>query len=118
MAKATTYRWEFRPKFRRHAFGWKSQPAIKRINEAASEIKSVARKDQVLAADGAVVFLEKLSPAIEHVNSSSGAIGTAVNKAIAVLVEIIAKAAVEDSTRQAWLERLWQAYQGRRGALY
>ena len=44
MAKATTYRWEFRPKFRRHAFGWKSQPAIKRINEAASEIKSVARK--------------------------------------------------------------------------
>ena len=111
MAKANAHRWEFRARFRRHAFGWKSQPAIKRIKEAVSEIKKVARTDKVLAAEGAVLFLEKLSPALEHVDSSSGAIGTAVNNAIAKLVPVIASAPAEAKTREAWLERLWDAYQ-------
>src|SRR5690606_33917032 len=79
---AQAHKWEFRARFRRHAFGWKSQPAIKRIKEAVAEIKKVARKDKVLAAEGAVLFLEKVSPALEHVDSSSGSIGTAVNNAI------------------------------------
>jgi len=90
MAKASPYKWEFLARFRRHAFGWKSQPAIKRIKEAVSEIKKVARKDKLLTAEGAVLFLEKVSPALEHVDSSSGSIGTAVNNAIAALVDIIA----------------------------
>jgi tetratricopeptide (TPR) repeat protein len=111
MAKARAYRWEFRARFRRHAFGWRSQPAIKRIKEAVSEIRKVARKDTSLGAEGAVLFLEKVSPALEHVDGSSGAIGTAVNKAIAALVEIIAAAPADEETRQSWLERLWDAYQ-------
>ena len=111
MAKASAHKWEFRARFRRHAFGWKSQPAIKRIKEAVSEIKKVARKDKVLAAEGAVLFLEKVSPALEHVDSSSGSIGAAVNNAIAALVDIIAAAPADDNTRDAWLERLWEAYQ-------
>ena len=111
MAKTSAHKWEFRARFRRHAFGWKSQPAIKRIKEAVSEIKKVARKDELLAAEGAVLFLEKLSPALEHVDSSSGSIGTAVNNAIAALVDIIATAPAEDATREKWLERLWEAYQ-------
>ncbi len=49
------YRWEFKPRFRRHAFGWRSQPAIQRIKEAVSEIKKVARRDPVLGGEGAVV---------------------------------------------------------------
>ena len=57
MAKAKAHKWEFRARFRRHAFGWKSQPAIKRIKESVSEIEKVARKDKVLAAEGAVMFL-------------------------------------------------------------
>ncbi|WP_348234532.1 hypothetical protein, partial [Salmonella enterica] len=48
--KSEAHKWEFRARFRRHAFGWKSQPAIKRIKEAVSEIKKVARKDKLLAA--------------------------------------------------------------------
>ena len=84
--KRATHKWAFRARFRRNAFGWKSQPAIKRTKEAVSEIKKVARKDQVLAAEGAVLFLERVSPALSHVDSSSGAIGTAVNNAIAALV--------------------------------
>lgn len=111
MAKASVHKWEFRARFRRHAFGWKSQPAIKRIKEAVSEIKKVARKDKLLAAAGAVLFLEKVSPALEHVDSSSGSIGTAVSNAIAALVEIIAVAPADERTREKWLERLWDAYQ-------
>ena len=105
----TKHKWTFRARFRRHAFGWRSQPAIKRIKEAVSEIKKAARKDPVLGAEGAVLFLEKVSPAIEQVDSSSGAIGVAVNNAIHALVTVIAKAPADDKQRDNWLERLWQA---------
>jgi len=103
------YKWEFAPRFRRNAFGWKSQPPIQRIKEALSEIKQVARKEPVLAAEGAVLFLCKLAPALEQVDSSSGAIGSAVSRAIEAMVPIIAKAEVEAATRQKWLEQLWAA---------
>ena len=101
--------WEFKARFRRHAFGWKSQPAIQRVKQAVAEIKKVARHDAVLAAEGAVMLLERLSPALEHVDSSSGALGTAVNHAITEIVPIIAKAPADPATREAWLERLWAA---------
>lgn len=103
--------WQFAPRFRRHAFGWRSDLPIQRIKEALSEIKQVGRKDPVLAAEGAVLLLEKLSPALEQVDSSSGAIGTAVYRAIETLVPIMAKAKVVPDVRQRWLERLWQALQ-------
>jgi hypothetical protein len=102
--------WEFKARFRRRAFGWKSQPAITRIKEAVKEIVKVARTEPVVAAEGAVVFLERLSPAIEQVDSSSGSIGTAVNHAIAQLVPIIASAPVDEQTRDSWLERLYEAH--------
>ena len=107
----TKHKWTFAPRFRRHAFGWRSQTPIKRIREAVSEIKKVARKEPGVAAEGAVLFLEKVSAAIEHVDGSSGAIGTAVNNAIAALVPIIAEAPSDDQLRGKWLERLWQAVQ-------
>ena len=105
----TSHKWEFRARFRRHSFGWKSQPAIKRVKEAVSEIKKVAKKDKVLAAEGAVLLLEKLSPALERVDSSSGSIGSAVNNAVVALVPIMATAPADEKTRMAWLERLFQA---------
>ena len=105
------HKWVFRARFRRHAFGWRSAPAIKRVKEAVAEIKKVARKDAALAAEGAVILLEKISPALEQVDSSSGAIGSAVNNAIAALVPILERAPVDDTTREKWLDRLWEAYQ-------
>jgi hypothetical protein len=105
------HKWEFKPRFRRHAFGWKSQPAIARIRQAVAEVKNVAKKDPALAAEGSVVFIEKLSPAIEQVDSSSGSIGAAVNNAIAEMVAIVAEAPADASTRNAWLERIWAAQQ-------
>lgn len=105
------HKWAFMTRFRCHAFGWRSQPAIQRVKEAVSEIKAVARKDVLLAADGAVAFIERASPALEHVDSSSGAIGTAVNNALRELIAIIASAPADAKLRDAWLERLWQAHE-------
>ena len=105
------YKWQFASRFRRHAFGWRSDTPIQRIKEALAEIKQVARKEPVLAAEGAVTLLEKISPALEQVDSSSGALGSAVNKAIETLVPLIVKANVEPKQRQRWLDRLWQALQ-------
>ena len=109
---ASPHEWAFRARFRRHAFGWKSQPAIQRIKQAVSEIRKAARQDPVVAAEGAVLFLERLSPAIERVDSSSGSIGNAVNRAIEELVPIIAEAAADTKARAVWLERLWEAQMG------
>lgn len=109
MTSPSVHKWNFAPCFRRNAFGWRSQPALARVKEAVAEIKKTVRKDPVLAAEGAVLFLEKVSPALAHVDSSSGAIGTAVNNAIDVLAAIIASAPADDSVRDKWLERLWQA---------
>ena len=103
------HQWQFSPRFRRSAFGWKSDTPIQRIKEALTEIKQVARKEPVLAGEGAVLLLEKLSPALEQVDSSSGALGSAVNRAIESLAPIISKPKVEHTVRQRWLERLWQA---------
>ena len=103
-------KWQFKTRFRRHAFGWKSQPAIERVRQAVTEIKQVARTEPIEAAEGAVTFIERLSPALENVDSSSGAIGTAVNNAIAALVPIIAEAPADETTRAAWLERLFDAH--------
>ena len=81
------------------------------MKQAVSEIKKVARSDAALAAEGAVTLIERLSPALEHVDSSSGAIGTAVNNAIMELVSIIAGAPADPNTRERWLERLWVAHE-------
>jgi len=103
------HKWTFRSRFRAHGFGWRSATPIKRIKEAVSEIKKVRRKDPALAADGAVMLIERLSPALMNVDSSSGSIGTAVNNAIATLVPLIAQVEVDDTQRDSWLDRLWQA---------
>jgi hypothetical protein len=111
MSAKTSHKWAFAARFRRNAFGWRSQPAITRIKEAVSEIRKAARTDPILAAEGAVALLERLSPALEHVDSSSGAIGSAVNHAIRDMVPIIAHAPADHDLREKWLDRLWEAVQ-------
>jgi len=109
MPTANAHGWTFRSRFRAGAFGWRSDLPIKRIKEAVAEIKKATRRDKILGAEGAVIFLEKVSGALEHVDSSSGAIGTAVNLAIETLVPIVAQAPSNDNLRDKWLERLWCA---------
>jgi len=53
--------------------------------------------------------MEKVWPALEHVDSSSGALGSAVNKTLDTLIPIIVNAPADENTRNKWLDRLWQA---------
>ena len=110
-AKATIT-WGFRSRFRRNAYGWKgSKLAISRIKEALSEIRVVERHDPVVAAEGSVLLLTILSPALSDIDSSSGSLGSAVNGAIETLVPIIAQAPVDRTQRQKWLTKLYEAYE-------
>lgn len=81
------------------------------MRQAVAEICKVARKNPVLAGEGAVRFFERVSGALEQIDSSSGAIGSAVYVAIEELVPIIASAPVEVKIRNAWLDRLWKAHE-------
>lgn len=106
------YPWAFRARFRRTAFGWKgTKLAIERIHEALAEIRAVARHDPATAAEGAVLFLEKLSPALNQIDSSSGALGNATYSAVQELVPIISSAPVDAAVRKKWLDRLFEAIQ-------
>lgn len=97
--------------FRARAFGWKgTKLATERLKEALTEIKAVHRRDRLLAAEGAVRLLEKLVPAIQEIDSSSGSLGTATNRALDTLLPLIAAASAPPAMRAAWLDRLWQAY--------
>ena len=58
------------------------------------------RRTDLLAA----LFLEKVSPALEHVDRSSGAIGNAVNRASEGLVLVIAIVPADLARRFAWLD--------------
>ena len=98
----------FRARLRRGAFGWRgTQLAVARISEALSEIRAVAWHgmawhDLDAAGDGAVLLLEKLSPALSEVDSSSGALGNATSSAVQELVPLIAGAPVRMAVRKKW----------------
>ena len=110
MANNKAYKWTFPARFRANAYSWKaSRLACQRLREAVSEIKKVAKKEPELGGEGAVRLMEKLWPALEHVDSSSGALGSAVNKALNDLIPVIVKAPADKKIRDKWLERLWQA---------
>jgi hypothetical protein len=110
--KHAAHKWTFPTRIRPKAFSWKSSRlAVQRIREAVGEIQGIGRYDGVLAAEGAIRLIERLSPALEHVDSSSGALGSAVNGAIAALVPLIAAAPVPDKVRMKWLDRLYDAHE-------
>lgn len=115
MAKSTStepdqrHSWSFAPRFKRNGFGWRSDLPIQRIKEALTEIKLVGKKDPVLAAEGALLLLGKLSPALMNVDSSSGALGSWVNRAIETLVLVIATAPASPAVRKKWMQNLWKA---------
>lgn len=104
--------WAFTKRIRRGGFGWRaSRLASQRIDEALAEIHAVARHDPLHAADGAVRFLVKLSPALEQVDSSSGALGSAARAAVDALVPVIAQAPANEAMREKWLDHLFEAIQ-------
>jgi hypothetical protein len=107
---ATKHKWNFKARLRSRAFGWRgSHLACQRLKEAVSEIKKAAKTDSVTAGDGVVSLMERIWPAFQDIDTSSGALGGAVNWAQKELLPIAVSAPVDRKTRDSWLERLWQA---------
>ncbi len=106
------HRWTFKAKFRARAYGWRgSKTAIARLKEAVSEIKASSRTDPIAAGDGAVALMERLWPAFQEIDTSSGALGTAVNATLAEIIPILIAAPATPKVRAAWLGRLYDAVQ-------
>jgi hypothetical protein len=82
------------------------------LKEAVTEIKKVARTDSVTAGDGFVSLMEKIWPAFQDVDTSSGALGGAVKWAQDELLPIAISGPAGRKTRDKWLDRLWQAIEG------
>jgi hypothetical protein len=106
------HKWTFKSRFRANAYGWKGTAlATKRLREAISEIKKVAKSDPITAADGAVGLMERIWPALQAIDSSSGALGGAVYRTLETLIPILTEAPADKKTRSKWLERLYEAVQ-------
>jgi len=107
---ASSHRWAFKARLRANAYGWRaSRLAIKRLKEAVSEIKKAARSDPVLAGEGTVALMERLWPALQGVDGSSGALGNAVGRTLRALIPILIAAPAKRKTRERWLDRLYEA---------
>ena len=105
-------KWQFTARFRARAYGWRgSRLAISRLKEAVSEIKAVAKSDPVAGGDGAVLLMERIWPALQDIDSSSGALGTAVARTLDELIPILVEAPADHGTRSKWLDRLFEAVQ-------
>ena len=88
-----------------------SNLAISRLKEAASEIKTVAKSDPVAAGDGVVSLMERIWPAFQGIDTSSGALVAAVFRTVTELIPILTVAPADHATRRKWLERLFEAVQ-------
>jgi len=76
---AARHGWRFKAKLRAHAYGWRgSALTVTRLKEAVSEIKAIAKSDPVTAGEGAVLLMERIWPAFQDIDTSSGALGTAI----------------------------------------
>jgi hypothetical protein len=109
---ATKHPWKFKPRLRSHAFGWRgSHLACQRLKEAVAEIEKLAKVDPVTATDGIVSLMERIWPAFQDIDTSSGALGGAVYWTQQELLPIAIEAPADRKTRDKWLDRLWQAIQ-------
>ena len=108
MAKG--YAWQFKSSIRANAFGWHGgRLASTRLKEAVSEIKKVGKSDPIAAADGAVTLIERLWPALQGVDDSSGALGSAVRRSLDALIPLVVSSSADSNTRREWMERLYEA---------
>src|SRR5262249_55854792 len=69
----------------------------------------VLRTDPVAAGDGVVSLMERIWPAFQDIDTSSGALGGAVYRAQQELLPIAIEAPADRKTRDKWLDRLRQA---------
>lgn len=107
---AKRQKWTFTARFRSGAYGWRgSGLATRRLREAVTEIRNAARSDPVLGGEGAVALMSRLWPALQDIDTSSGALGNAVYGTLERLIPVLVLAPADRKTRTNWLERLFAA---------
>lgn len=110
MVARAKHKWAFKPSMRAGAYSWKSSAkAIARLKSARSEIRTVARTDPTTAAEGVIDLAQRIWPAFEHIDTSSGALGNAVRRTLEDLLPVLIEAPADEKTRAKWLERLREA---------
>src|SRR6056297_2789815 len=110
MVARAKHKWAFKPGMRAGVFSWKSSAkAIARLKSARSEIRTVARTDPTTAAEGVIDLAQRIWPAFEHIDTSSGALGNAVRRTLEDLLPILIEAPADENTRAKWLEQLREA---------
>ena len=92
------------------AYSWNSSAkAIDRLKSASAEIRAAARTDPTAAAEGAIALAQRIWPAFEHIDTSSGALGNAVRRTLEDLLPILIDAPADEKTRAKWLDLLREA---------
>ena len=110
MAGKSVHKWAFKPRMRAGAYSWMSSAkAIERLKSASSEIRAVARTDPTSAAEGVIALAQRIWPAFEHIDTSSGALGNAVDRTLKELLPVLIDAPADEPIRAKWLEQLRQA---------
>ncbi|WP_323037740.1 hypothetical protein [Pararhodobacter sp.] len=110
MAGKITHKWAFKPGMRAGAYSWKSSTkAVERLKSVSAEIRAVARTDPTTAAEGVIALAQRIWPAFEHIDTSSGALGNAVSRTLEELLPILIEAPADEKTRAKWLEQLRDA---------
>jgi hypothetical protein len=105
-----THKWAFKPGMRAGAYSWKSSTkAVERLKSASAEIRAVARTDPTTAAEGVIALAQRIWPAFEHIDTSSGALGNAVRRTLEELLPVLIEAPADEKIRAKWLEQLREA---------
>lgn len=109
---APVQKWQFKARMRARSYNWRGTAlATARLKAAVSEIKKVAKTDPVAAGDGVVSLMERIWPAFQDIDTSSGALGTAVSRTLEELIPILIAAPADHAITSTWLERLFEAVQ-------
>ena len=109
---APVQKWQFKARMRARSYNWRGTAlATARLKAAVSEIKKVAKTDPVAAGDGVVSLMERIWPAFQDIDTSSGALGTAVSRTLDELIPILIAAPADHAITSMWLERLFEAVQ-------
>ena len=109
---APVQKWQFKARMRARSYNWRGTAlATARLKAAVSEIKKVAKTDPVAAGDGVVSLMERIWPAFQDIDTSSGALGTAVNRTLDEVIPILIAAPADHAITTTWLERLFEAVQ-------
>jgi hypothetical protein len=109
---APVQKWQFKARMRARSYNWRGTAlATARLKAAVSEIKKVAKTDPVAAGDGVVSLMERIWPAFQDIDTSSGALGTAVSRTLDELIPILIAAPADHAITSTWLERLFEAVQ-------